>query len=73
MGKTNVVALWPKDGWIEVVLGAKLGTLKDENGLIYDISNRKWTAAQYALKFYEDTDMDAVRDLLLQTYNLKKK
>lgn len=73
MGKTNVVALWPKDGWIEVVLGAKLGTLNDENGLIYDISNRKWTAAQYAFKFYEDTDMDTVKDLLLQTYQLKKK
>ena len=51
LGKNNVVALWPKDGWIEVVLGAKLGTLRDENGLIYDISNRKWSAAQYALNF----------------------
>lgn len=73
LGKTNVVALWPKDGWIEVVLGAKLGTVKDENGLIYDISNRKWSAAQYALKFYEDTDINALIDLIKQTYELKKK
>lgn len=72
LGKTNVIALWPRDGWIEIVLGAKLGTLKDESGLIYDISNRKWTASQYALKFYDYTDTAAVRDLISQTYNLKK-
>lgn len=73
LGKGNVISLWPKDGWIEVVLNAKIGSITDNNGLIYDITNRKWTAAQYAFRFYADTDVDAVKDLLEQTYNLKKK
>lgn len=65
-GKGNVVSVWPKDGWVEVVLCAKLGTIKDPSELIYDISNRKWSAAQYALKYFPDTDMDAVRQILKQ-------
>lgn len=73
LGKGNVISLWPKDGWIEVVLNAKIGTITDNNGLIYDITNRKWSAAQYAFKFYDDTDMDAVKDIIEQTYLLKKK
>lgn len=55
------------------MLNAKPGTLNDKNGLIYDISNRKWTSQQYAFKFYDDIDMDAVKDIIEQTYSLKKK
>lgn len=70
--KANVVTLWPKNEWVEVCLGAKLGTLNDENNLIYDISNRKWKASQYAIKFYDDTDLNIVTELIRQTYCLKK-
>lgn len=73
LNKKNVISLWPYKGWIEVVLNAKLGTINDKNGLIYDISNRKWSSEQYAFKFYDDTDMDAVKDIIEQTYLLKKK
>ena len=73
LGKKNVITLWPYKEWIEIVLNAKLGTINDKNGLIYDISNRKWTSEQYAFKFYDDTDMDAVTDIVEQTYQLKKK
>ena len=40
LGKGNVISLWPKDGWIEVVLNAKIGTITDNNGLIYDITKK---------------------------------
>lgn len=73
MDKKNMFSLWPRDGWIEVVLNAKLGSIEDKYGLIYDISNRKWTSEQYAFKFYSDTDMKAVEDITKQTYELKKK
>lgn len=73
LNKKNVISLWPYKGWIEVVLNAKLGTINDNNGLLYDISNRKWSSEQYAFKFYDDTDMDAVKDIVEQTYLLKKK
>lgn len=72
MGKRNLISMWPRDGWMEVVLNAKLGTIKDKHDLVYDISNRKWTANQYAFKLYPDTDMDAVKDLVQQVYDLKK-
>lgn len=68
----NLLFVFPKVGWMEVVLNAKIGQIKDENDLIYDISNRKWTASQYAFKFYGDTDEDAVKNLIEQTINLKK-
>lgn len=71
--KKNVITLWPYKGWIEIVLNAKLGTIDDKNDLIYDISNRKWSSEQYAFKFNEDTDMKAVKDIVEQTYLLKKK
>lgn len=70
--KHNVVALWPKENSIEVVLNAKHGTLTDNVDLIYDISNRMWTAAQYAFRFDETTDINVVKDLIKQTYNLVK-
>ena len=71
--KSNAVSFWPKDGWIEVVLSAKIGQIKDDNNLIYDISNRKWSATQYAFKFFDNTDLDAVKDILKQTIELKNK
>ena len=71
-GKRNTVSLWPKSNWIEIVLNAKLGQLNDDNGLIYDISNRKWSSEQYALKFFEDTDTEATRGLIKQVLDLKK-
>lgn len=72
-GKKNVISLWPQSKCIEVVLNAKLGTITDTHDLIYDISNRKWTSEQYAFKFNEDTDTEAVKDIFEQTYSLKKK
>ena len=71
MGKRNLISLWPRDGWIEVVLHAKLGSLKDEKGMLYDISNRKWSSVQYAFRLNSETDMDAVKNLITQTYKLK--
>lgn len=70
--KHNVVSLWPKESSIEVVLHAKLGKIEDKNDIIYDISNRMWTAAQYAFRFDETTDINVAKDLIKQTYNLVK-
>lgn len=70
-GKSNIVSLWPKAGWIEVILNAKLGTIKDENEIVYDISNRRWTSAQYAFRYYPDTDDEIVKNLLNQVVSLK--
>ncbi|MCR5475592.1 MAG: GIY-YIG nuclease family protein [Lachnospiraceae bacterium] len=72
MGKRSLISLWPRDGWMEVVLNAKLDTLNDKYDMIYDISNRKWSSEQYAFKLYPNTDMDAVKNLITQVYNLKK-
>lgn len=71
-GKNKVVGLWPRSEYIEVVLNAKLGQIRDEYGLAYDISNRQWTAEQYAFRFYADTDENAVRSLIGQVLELKK-
>ena len=70
-GKRNAVSVWPKSGWLELVLNSKIGQIKDEDNLIYDISNRKWTSAQYALKYYDDTDEDAVKRIVKQIIELK--
>ena len=70
--KHNVVSVWPKENSLEIVLNAKLGKISDRYDLIYDISNRMWTAAQYALRFDETTDINAFRDLIMQTYNQVK-
>ena len=69
--KKYVATLWPKKGWIEVVLAAKINTINDPEDLTYDISNRKWSASQYAIRVYEDTDFDAVKKLIEQTANQK--
>ena len=71
--KKNLLALWPKSSWIEIVLNAKLGQISDDKGLIYDISNRKWTSAQYALRFYEDTDENEIKNIIEKVANLKTK
>lgn len=71
-GKRNVLCLWPRSEWIEVILNAKLGQINDSYDLIYDISNRQWTAEQYAFKLFSDTDINAVKDIVQQTINLKK-
>ena len=70
-GKGNTVSFWPKNNWVEVVFNAKLGQLNDPSGILIDIANRKWSAAQYALKFYADTDIQTVKDLMQQTLALK--
>lgn len=64
--KHNTIAIWPKDGWIEIVFCAKLGTLNDDSDSIYDISNRLWSAAQYAMRFDENTDIKIVLNLIDQ-------
>lgn len=71
-GKKNTVSLWPKSSWIEVTLNAKLGTLRDDNDLIVDISNRQWSSEQYAFKYYDDTDNEIVKDIVRQTIDLKR-
>lgn len=70
--KSNTISLWPKSNWIEIVFSAKLGQLNDTNGLLIDITNRKWSSEHYALKYYNNTDIEAVRDLIRQTLSLKK-
>lgn len=70
--KHNVIAIWPKENSLEIVLNAKLGTILDENELIYDISNRLWTSAQYALRFDETTNIENVKNLIKQTYKQVK-
>ena len=50
----------------------KLAKYYDDNDLIYDISNQGWASAQWAFRFYEDTDINVVTDLIQQAYNLKK-
>ena len=69
--KKYVATLWPKKSWIEVVLASKRNTLNDPDGLSYDISNRKWSSSQYAIRVYDDTDLDAVKKLIEQTANQK--
>ena len=67
----NTVSVWAKNGWVEVVLNAKTGQIKDDHDLLYDITSRKWSAAHYAFRFMAGSDMDAARDLIEQTINLK--
>ena len=69
--KHNLICVWPKSGWVEVVLSTKLGSIKDDTETIYDISNRCWTGAQYAFRFDDSVDVEIVKDLIRQTYNLK--
>lgn len=66
----NCVSFWLKKDWIECVLNLKLGQLMDPYGIAYDISNRKWSAAQYAIKITADSDLDNVMDLIKQSYKI---
>lgn len=71
-GKSNTVCLWPKTGCLEVVLNAKHGQISEDNGLVYDIRSRKWSAAHYAFKFYDDTDLGIARKIVEETLALKR-
>jgi len=72
--KHNIASIWPKKDWIEIVLTMKLGTLNDPLGLAYDISNRLWPAAQYAVRYDTSKNIDDIIDLVKQCYrSLKKK
>ena len=71
-GKRNTVSLWPRKECIEVVLNAKIGQITDKYELTYDISNRQWSSEQYAFKFFRDTEIEAVKDIISQTISLKK-
>ncbi len=70
--KHNVISVWPRENSLEIVLNAKRGTINDSEEITYDISNRMWTAAQYAFRFDEQTNEEIVKDLIRQTYNQVK-
>lgn len=72
MGNRNTISMWPRRGWLEVVLNAKLGQLSDDLDLVYDISNRQWSSEQYAFKFYGDTDEKLAQDIIKQVIDLKR-
>lgn len=68
--KHNVLTIRTKKDSIEVALNIKTGKLKLDNcNIVYDISNRMWSASQYAFKFDDTTDINIVNNLLEQTYN----
>lgn len=69
----NILSMWPRSNWTELVLSAKIGQIIDNNDMIYDITNRKWISEQYAMKFSVDTDKDAVKALVHQLIALKGK
>lgn len=70
--KHNVISVWPRENSLEIVLNAKRGQITDIEELTYDISNRMWSAAQYAFRFDEQTNVEYVKDLIRQTYNQVK-
>lgn len=53
------------------MLAAKRNTLNDPEGLTYDITNRKWSSSQYAIRVYDNTDLGAVKKLIEQTASQK--
>lgn len=57
---------------IRKYMKTKLGQISDNAELIYDISNRKWTAAQYAFKYFDTTDAEQAKNIICQTLALKK-
>ena len=71
-GTRNTISMWPRRGWMEVVLNAKLGQISDDNDLVYDISNRQWSSEQYAFKYYDDTDTEQVKKIIKETIDLKR-
>lgn len=71
--KHNVLTIRTKKNSIEVALNAKLGTINLDNiDFVYDISNRMWTASQYAFKFDNETNIDIVKGIINQIYNVVK-
>lgn len=70
--KKNIVSIRPKNNCIEVSLNLKVGQLNDPQEKAYDISNRKWTNSQYAFRFDESDDLEYIKSLIKQSYDLKK-
>ena len=68
----NILSVWPKENSVEIVLNAKRGNIQDPEELTYDISNRRWSAAQYALRFDENTNIEYLKNIIRQTYNCVK-
>lgn len=64
----NVIDIWLKKDWIEVVFALKQGELIDTENLTYDISNRLWSSEQYALRLDKNVDMRYVMELIRQVY-----
>ncbi|MCQ2086699.1 MAG: GIY-YIG nuclease family protein [Bacilli bacterium] len=54
--KHNFICVWPKSGWVEIVFCVKKGSIDVDSESVYDISNRMWTSAQYAMRFYGADD-----------------
>ena len=69
----NILSMWPRSNWTELVLSARIGQITDQNELIYDITNRKWISEQYAMRYTSDTNENFVREIVQQVIALKKK
>lgn len=69
----NILSMWPRSNWSELVLSAKIGQIKDNNDLLYDITNRKWISEQYAMRFSNETDDEMIKDIVWQIIGLKKR
>lgn len=67
----NTISIWPKSGWIEVVLTVRTGQLKNDYGLVYDITNRKWSSCHYAFRFTSNTDTSVAKEIIKQNIELK--
>lgn len=67
--KESIVNLIIYKSYIEVVLGIKLGNIVDPLNITYDISTRKWTAMQYAFKYFGNVDLKYVEYLVDQALN----
>lgn len=67
----NVIDIWLKKDWLEVVFALKQGELFDSENLTYDISNRLWSSEQYAMRVDKKTDMNYVLELVRQVYMKK--
>jgi len=68
----NICSLFFKRGWFEICLGLKSGELNNQAGLAYDISNRGWSATEWAIKMTKDTNMDDAMDYIRQAYRKQK-
>lgn len=67
----NVVDIWLKKDWLEIVFALKQGELIDSQNLTYDITNRQWSSEQYAMRVDKNVDISYVLELIRQTYSKK--